>query len=209
MRLIVIRHGETEWNVQHRYQGQQDSPLTAKGREQAEAVAERLAGFSFDRIVSSDLGRAVDTAKAIARQHPGVTWDKDVGLRERNFGVLAGFTRAEAAKKFPVEEEGYLHGGVDYRIPQGESLRDVYLRAGETFDRLAETHAGKTVCVVTHGGLLGMFLRHALGIPPEGPRAYKFVNAAFNEFAHEDRRWLLYTWGDVTHLSKIGAIDDI
>jgi len=209
MRLIVIRHGETEWNIQHRYQGQKDSPLTEKGRAQAEAVADRLASEALDRIVSSDLGRAVDTAKAIARRHEGLVWDQDPGLRERDFGILAGYTRSEAAEAHPQEEEGYLNGGVDYRIPEGESLRDVYHRAGRVFDSLAGQYGGQTLCVVTHGGILGMFLRHAIGIPAEHTRAYKFVNAAFNEFSHEDGRWLLHTWGDVNHLARIGAIDDL
>lgn len=209
MRLIVIRHGETEWNVQHRYQGQLDSPLTAKGRQQAEAIGERLKSFQFDRIVSSDLGRAVDTCRAIAQHHESTPWDQDSGLRERNFGALAGYTRAEAAEKFPNEEEGYLHGGVDYIIPDGESLRDVFHRAGNTFDAIAERYQGQTVCIVTHGGILGMFLRHAIGIPVEQARAYKFINAAYNEFSFEDGRWLLHTWGDASHLSGIGAIDDL
>ncbi|GHB94559.1 histidine phosphatase family protein [Cerasicoccus arenae] len=209
MRLIVIRHGETEWNIQHRYQGQLDSPLTEKGRRQAEAIAHRLADVSFDRLVSSDLGRAVDTAKAIARQHPGLPWEQDAGLRERNFGMLAGYTRDEAAKEFPREEEGYLHGGVDYRIPEGESLRDVFHRAGRTFDQLAERCAGETVCVITHGGILGMFLRHAVGIPVEHTRCYKFVNAAYNEFTWEQGHWLLHVWGDISHLGDIGAMDDL
>ncbi len=209
MRLIVIRHGETEWNIQHRYQGQLDSPLTEKGRAQAKAIGQRLAGFNFDRLVSSDLGRAVDTAKAIATQHNGLPWDREPGLRERDFGILAGYTRAEGAVKYPQEEEGYLHGGVDYRIPEGESLRDVFLRAARVFDGLAEKYAGQTICAVTHGGILGMFLRHAIGIPVDHSRAYKFVNAAFNEFSHEDGRWLLHTWGDTHHLASIGAIDDL
>lgn len=209
MRLIVIRHGETEWNAAHRYQGQLDSPLTAKGCAQAEAIGQRLAVESFDQIVSSDLGRAVDTAARIASQHPDVPWEHDARLRERDFGILAGYTRAEAAERFPEEEAGYLHGGVDYRIPQGESLRDVFERAGMTFDDWARRCPGQSLCVVTHGGILGMFLRHVLGVPVEHARAYKFVNAAYNEFSFEDGRWLLHVWGEVAHLQGIGAIDDL
>ncbi|MEO0793720.1 MAG: histidine phosphatase family protein [Verrucomicrobiota bacterium] len=208
-RFIVIRHGETEWNVQHRYQGQLDSPLTKKGVTQAEAIAERLADFSFDRLISSDLGRAVDTAAKIAAKHPNLPWEKDANLRERNFGVLAALTRSEAAEKLPREEDGYLNGGADFRIPDGESLRDVYLRSRQAFDYWAEVCEGQTVCVVTHGGLLGMFLRNVLGIPVESDRAYKFVNAAYNEFTYEDGAWILHVWGDITHLATIGAIDDL
>ena len=112
-------------------------------------------------------------------------------------------------KKHPHEEEGYLHGGVDYSIPQGESLRDVFNRARRTFDAVAQRCQGETVCVVTHGGILGMFLRHAIGVPVDHTRGYKFVNAAYNEFSFEEGRWILHTWGDVTHLATIGAIDDL
>lgn len=208
-RVIIIRHGETEWNLQARYQGQENSPLTARGVAQAEAVAGRLAGIEFDAIISSDLQRAVDTADLIATPHAGVARLTDVRLRERDFGKLTAMTRAEALEKYPEEEKSYLSHDPDYRIPGGESLRDLYDRTAAALDEWATRYEGKTLCVVTHGGVLGQFLRYVLGIPLNNRRAYKFVNCAFTEFTFEDGHWLLHTWGDTHHLSALGAEDDI
>lgn len=209
-RLLLVRHGETEWNIIRRYQGQQDSPLTAIGRRQAELLGERLKDEPIDLMVSSDLGRAWDTAKILAAHHPQLEIHPDERLRERHFGILTGLTRQEAAAQHPAEEEHYLHGGPHYRITEGESLADVSARAAACLESWTEAHAGKCLLAVAHGGVLGQFLRHVLGVPLEMPRAYKFVNCAFNEFSRDaDGRWLLHVWGDVTHLATTGAHDDL
>src|SRR5690348_10772063 len=98
MRLIAVRHGETEWNVAGREMGHLDSPLTERGRQQAEAVASRLAGLSLAALYSSDLGRAVATARCISRCC-GQDVRVDVGLRERHMGVLQGLTSVEIAER--------------------------------------------------------------------------------------------------------------
>ena len=208
-RVIVIRHGETEWNQINRYQGQLDSALTERGRQQAERVGRRLAEEPFDVLYSSDLGRAVDTAKAISGACGGREIQTDTNLRERHFGILGGLTRSEARARHPVEEQGYLHGGPDYRIPDGESLRDVYLRVVSGLDAICERHAGQRIAVVTHGGVLGMLFRHAVGLSLEAPRYYRFFNASFNEFEYQNGQWVLATWGDVAHLRDIGTDDDM
>ena len=213
-RLLLIRHGETEWNTLKRYQGQHDSPLTAKGRAQAGRIAERLADVRFTHLLSSDLGRARATAECIAAAHPGVPVETDSRLRERHFGILTGMTRAEAAAAHPHEEARYLSGDPDYRIPDGESLRDVAERAALALEAWAVRWEGETFVAVTHGGVCGQFLRHVLGIPLTAARAYKFVNCALNVFTREcsegrEPRWFLHTWGDVEHLHGIGAEDDL
>ncbi len=208
-RAIIIRHGETEWNLAGRYQGQLDSPLTPRGVAQAEAIAKRLAGVKFDAIISSDLTRAVRTGDIIAGQHAGTPRLIDAELRERAFGMLSGYTRAEAVAKFPDVEQGYLSHDPDYRIPEGESLRDLYERVAKAFNAWADKYPDGTLCLVTHGGALGQFLRYVLGIPLHEKRAYKFVNCAYTEFTREDGHWLLHTWGDAHHLAALGAEDDI
>ncbi|MDP0495023.1 MAG: histidine phosphatase family protein [Verrucomicrobiota bacterium JB024] len=208
-RVIIIRHGETEWNLQARYQGQHNSPLTARGVAQAEAVGQRLAGVRLDAIISSDLQRAVDTADRIAAPHADVTRFTDARLRERDFGKLTAMTKAEALEKYPEEEKSYLSHDPDYRIPGGESLRDVYDRTAAALDEWAARYDNRTLCVVTHGGALGQFLRYVLGIPLNHKRAYKFVNCAYTEFSWEAGHWLLHTWGDTHHLAALGAEDDI
>lgn len=226
--VTIIRHGETEWNRVGRYQGQNDSPLTERGIRQAKAISERLSHQHFDLMVSSDLGRAVDTARIIAEPHPTLKRERDERLRERDFGMLTALTRVEALEKHPVEEEGYLTGGPHYRIPGGESLHDVYERCGIALSDWATKCGEGHLLIVTHGGVLGQFLRYVLGVPLEMKRAYKFVNCAYNHFSfHPEEvsvqdpstlnkdeqkasgRWLLHTWGDETHLAKIGADDDI
>ena len=208
-RVIIIRHGETEWNLQARYQGQDNSPLTERGIAQAEAVGKRLATVPFDAIVSSDLQRAVDTAESIAAHHSQTPCFTDERLRERDFGKLTAMTRTEALEKYPEEEKSYLSHDPDYRIPGGESLRDVYDRAAAALDDWAARYDGQTLCVVTHGGVLGQFLRYVLGIPLNHKRAYKFVNCAYTEFTWEEGHWLMHTWGDIHHLAHLGAEDDI
>lgn len=207
--VIIIRHGETEWNVARRYQGQLDSPLTARGLAQASAIAQRLAAESFDLLVSSDLKRAADTAAIIAEAHPGLAFECDSRLRERDFGILAGLTRAEALARYPQAEAGYLQGGPEYRIPNGESLRDLYERSAVALNEWNERMAGGRLLVVTHGGVLGQFLRYVTGIPLETKRAYKFVNCAYNSFLYQEGTWLLQTWGDTAHLAAMGSADDL
>lgn len=208
-RFIIIRHGETEWNHEGRYQGQDDSPLTARGVAQAEAIGQRLAHVRFDAIVSSDLGRAIATADKIAVYHPDTPRHQDARLRERSFGKLTGMTRAEALARYPEEEKSYLSHDPDYRIPEGESLRDLYDRSVAAMDAWSDEYEGKCVCVVTHGGALGQFLRYVLGIPLHQKRAYKFVNCAYTEFTRDAGHWLLHIWGDMHHLTHLGAEDDI
>lgn len=210
VRVILIRHGETQWNVIQRYQGQSDSPLTEKGCEQAQCLASRLQAVTPAAIVTSDLGRAYATTCAIANQHAGVPIHKEPRLRERHFGILTGLTREEAANRFPTEEDGYLNGGPYYRIPNGESLSDLYERTAQAMEHWAKQYAGQTLIVVSHGGVLGQFLRYVVGIPLERQRYYKFVNCAYNVFTRETAgHWLMHCWGDTSHLDAIGAEDDI
>ena len=126
-KLIIIRHGETVWNVEGKKQGQFDSPLTSLGIKQAEALAKRLVGESFTKLYASDLGRALETARLIAAQtNREVVLDK--GLRERNFGIFQGLTDAQIKNKYSAEYHSHLADTVNYVIPEGESLRQFYKR---------------------------------------------------------------------------------
>ncbi|HEY4999110.1 MAG TPA: histidine phosphatase family protein, partial [Usitatibacter sp.] len=140
-RFIVVRHGQTEWNVAARIQGHGDSPLTAEGVAQAEALARRLAGEKFDRIVSSDLARAHETAKRIAALsgHPvGI----DARLRERSFGAGEGMPYEEVDRLYPGAFSRVRETDPDYRIPGGESRRDFHERVVSAVEALGRKHAG-------------------------------------------------------------------
>jgi probable phosphoglycerate mutase len=207
VRLIAVRHGETEWNVQRREMGQLDSALTALGRQQAERLAQRLRGARLDALYTSDLGRAVDTANAIGAAC-GLEAVRDASLRERDLGIFEGMTRAEMAERHPHEFADYLAIGHEYPIPRGESGVQRTERSVRALTAIAERHPGKTVAAVTHGGFLMGFLEHVLAMPPgSGPR-FKRQNASYNSFEYADGRWALETWNDVSHLEGLEARDD-
>src|ERR1700741_5197597 len=202
--VILVRHGETEWNIARIRQGHLDSRLTEKGIAQAQALAHRLAREKLTALYSSDLGRAVQTAMAIAdlTGHEIVT---DVRLRERHLGIFQGLNGDEIVAKYPEERRQFRTLGPDYVIPGGESMRQQVSRNVAYLNELAAKHHGEQVVVVTHGGVVSGFFRHTLEIPLEAPRRFEFVNAGINVFAREEEIWMLLTWGDVSHLAPGAA----
>jgi 2,3-bisphosphoglycerate-dependent phosphoglycerate mutase len=198
--LIIVRHGQTQWNLKLIRQGHLDSPLTETGIAQAQALGERLMRETFTALYSSDLGRAVQTAQMIAAAtgHEIIT---DPRLRERHLGIFQGLNGDELKEKYPEEYRLHRTMGPSYVIPGGESMRQQVERNVAYFNEIAEKHLGETVVVVTHGGVLSGFFRHALSIPLEAPRRFEFTNASLNVFTYEAENWMLRTWGDVSHLS--------
>lgn len=204
--LILIRHGETEWNSQNRLQGHKDSALSREGLRQADALAARLASVRFHALYSSDLGRALETARRIAAR-TGHAVVPDTRLRERGLGILEGLTREEASQRHPEVYESYSHEGPDYVVPEGESTGQRLAHAVECLHELGARHRGERVVAVTHGGVLSLLFRHSLGIPLGTPRAFSVLNAGWNQFDFHDGRLRLVTWGDVTHLQATSRDD--
>ncbi len=198
-RLIVIRHGETEWNVRGVWQGQQNSPLTEQGERQAIAVAQRLKEFDLDAIYSSDLGRCIQSASPTA-ELVGLPLRQDFRLRERAFGVLEGMSKEESQKAYPGVWEGLSKKDVDFAPEGGESLRQKQTRFDAVYLDIARRHPGKTVAVFTHGGGVDAILRTALGIALTAGRPYTLWNCALNIVQYEATRWVVDTLGDVSHL---------
>jgi len=162
--FYFVRHGESEANAARRFAGQTDSPLTEKGRKQAEAVADELAKVRFDQVVSSDLSRTRDTADVIAsRQAVPVEVVRD--LREIDVGERTG-TAFDDARGLPNwRDDGFV------AWPGGETLEQVVARSLGAIDRLARENPGKTICVVGHGGINRILLSHFLGILPRLDRS--------------------------------------
>ncbi len=204
--VIVVRHGETHWNIEGRRQGHLDSTLTEKGRAQAEALSERFTAESCNAVYSSDLGRAFDTARIIA-ERTGHEVVADSRLRERNLGIFQGLNGDEIRERFPVEYQEHRNGGADHAVPSGESFRQQTERNILCLEDLAQRHAGEIIMVVTHGGVLSALFRHTLAIPLDAPRRFSFKNASVNLFKYQDGIWGLETWGDITHLNRLGALD--
>ena len=203
--LIAIRHGETEWNSQGRFQGHLNSGLNEEGLAQAVALGERLATERFDLLLSSDLGRALQTASAIALR-TGHEVLVEPRLRERRMGIFQGLTPAEVLARYPGEYARFRTGDPDYVIPEGESMRQLFERSVACFTELAARHAGLTLATVTHGGVLAMLYRHARAMPLEAPRDFTLHNTGVNRFRHRQGAWELQSWGEIVHLER--ALDD-
>lgn len=202
--LVLVRHGETAWNTESRIQGHSDSPLTALGLLQARAIAARLAGESFDALLTSDLGRARDTASAIAGRtgHHAI---EDARLRERSFGVAEGLTYGELDYQYPDVFSRVRETDPDSRIPEGESRREFHERVVAAFTAVAEVHEGKRIVVVTHGGVLAILYRHVHGLGIATPHPIPIVNASYNVLGFDSGSWQLRRWGDTAHLAATDA----
>ena len=205
--LVLVRHGETVWNTESRIQGHSDSALTALGLEQADAIAARLAGERFDALLSSDLGRARETAMAIAGR-TGHRAIEDPRLRERNFGVGEGLTYGELDYQYPDVFSRVRETDPDFRIPSGESRRQFHSRVVSAFTSVAEAHDGKRIVVVTHGGVLAILYRHVHGLGIATPHAIPIVNASYNVLGFESGAFRLLCWGDTAHLGGTDAFEE-
>ncbi len=204
--LVIVRHGETIWNLQHRQQGHKDSPLTDLGQKQALALAQALKGETYTAIYSSDLGRAMKTAAAIAGALHMKT-SADARLRERNLGIMEGLTLEELRNRDPNVYRNWLSGNPDYRIPEGESEPDLRNRCLAAFGDLALRHPNSRILVITHSGALQSLFLHTMGLPSGCSRSFSLYNASINNFRYCDGRWYMETWGNITHLLGLGAID--
>jgi len=164
--LCLIRHGQTDWNQQRRFQGQSDVPLNGTGLDQACALAESLAGQTFTALYSSDLSRAFQTA-SIVGMRLGLPVHIDRRLREICQGEWEGMTLDEVSAVYERNVNGSSHDPVNDRAPGGESVAEVAERMRAAADEIAQRHSHGTVLVVTHGLALATLLCAAHGIPLE------------------------------------------
>ncbi len=199
--VCIIRHGETDWNVEKRIQGHIDIPLNSNGLAQAGAAAKGLVRHQFAAVYSSDLDRAWQTAKASADQL-NLPLQAVAGLRERHFGALQGLTSTEIAEQLPHLHQPYLSRHPDHDFEGGESLLAFARRIVATVEELAARHSGQAVLLVAHGGVLDICYRHAIGRLLTAPRDYPIPNAAINWFDIAGRDWRLRTWADQSHLEQ-------
>lgn len=199
--LILLRHGETEWNLSGRWQGQAaDTPLTGLGRAQAELVARRLQNYSIDIIYSSDLSRAFETAQIVG-DAVALAPVAEPGLRESNVGAWTGLTWAEIKARFPAEVAAML-AGEDVRRGGGESFGELQARLAEAVEALALRHPGQTLLLVSHGAALRSVVAHALGAGlPQMHRIAIGGNTALSILQYEAGQFRLISYNDTAHLN--------
>jgi phosphoserine phosphatase len=167
-RILLARHGETDWNREGRWQGHSDQPLNATGIAQAKALGRRLAGERLAAVYTSDLRRATDTAAEVSRE-TGLDAILTPGLREVDVGDLAGLDRAEAGRRYPDWYTRWRDATAD-GYPGGERFVDLRSRALAAFDRIADRHAGETAVAVCHNGIIRAIVLHVLGLNPDERR---------------------------------------
>ncbi len=200
--LLVTRHGETDWNRQHRFQGQIDVPLNDIGHEQARRLAARLAGETIDVLLASDLSRARSTAQPLAEAlghpvQPQPLW------REQSFGVLEGLDVPTIRSEHAGLWSRWIRHEADYALPGGESTLAFFDRVMTALRTLHNDHGGARVLLVTHGGVLDMLWRAAHAQPLSGPRTAAIPNTGINRLRFDGERLHVDAWADAAHLDGL------
>ena len=197
--LYLVRHGETDWNRENRWQGHHDRPLSALGRSQAAAVARRLVGERLTQVYSSDLRRAWETAQIIAeacRHDPRA----DTPQREVDVGDRAGHTRAEAPERFPEAYARRRAGGTGW--DGGETYEQMGGRVSAYVTRLLDGTGGSArIALACHSGVIRVLVAHALGIgPADRSRIGGHEHGAVSVLRVRKGKWSLRVYNDVCHL---------
>ncbi len=162
VRILLSRHGETVFNVEGRWQGQSDSPLTERGRAQARELARALSAEPVAAVYTSDLGRAYSTAAIVAEVH-GLNAIRDERLREIHVGAWSGLGRAQIDVEFPGGLHAWATRPAHYLVPGGEAIHAAEARALDFFQNRMPQHLGQTVVVISHGALCQVILVNAMG----------------------------------------------
>ncbi len=196
--IILIRHGETEWNSQKRMQGHSNSDLSSVGQVQIQALGQWMKNVPFDLIYSSDSLRAKQTAEAIT-QFSGHELQFDQRLREKNLGVFEGLTSEEARERHPEVFRLFKTAGSKYVIDEGESTQQLQDRALEIVSEIRIKHPEERVLLVTHGGFIRVVMKHSLGLSLETPTRFLIRNTGVFRLVWEDK-WLVSQMGGVSHL---------
>jgi probable phosphoglycerate mutase len=207
--FILVRHGETDWNRELRFQGQIDIPLNATGHEQARRLAERLGAdrVQIDHLRSSDLVRAQQTAAPLLHtllptaQAASLT---DARWREQSFGAMEGLRVPDIQRDHADAWAHWLRFDPDGGMPGGETARQFHTRVIGALQQEAQAQRGRTVMVVTHGGVLDMVWRTAQNLGLAGPRRSAIPNAAYNRVrVGEDGKIDILHWADARHLEGL------
>lgn len=189
MLVYAIRHGESEANAGQIHAGWSQTPLTEKGKAQAKVAGEKLKGVRFDRVVSSDLRRAVQTCENAL---PGVLYETDALLRENNVGTLTNIAVTECEQRYG---EAYRENRrqMDFTAYGGENQDMLLERAGRFLDGVAQSNC-ETMAVFTHAGLLRAMLSYVTGVRQQNER-FACKNCCIAIFEFDGKDWRLNAWG--------------
>lgn len=199
-RVILIRHGQTQWNNDLKYQGHSDVDLSETGIRQAELVGRRLANEPIHAVYASDLSRALQTAQSIANPH-GLPVNPLVALREFHFGEWEGLTHAQISQRWPVVCAGFFKNPDEIRVPGGETFGELKLRAQQAVDAIVARHPDQTIAVISHGGTIRTIICAALGIHLNRVWGIRLDNTAVNVIEYYKDSCMLTLLNDTHHLA--------
>ncbi|EKP93910.1 histidine phosphatase family protein [Thermaerobacter subterraneus] len=206
--LYLIRHGETDWNRAGVYQGQKDTALSPRGRQQARALGRRFAHHPLDLVLASDLKRAVETARAVAgSRRPPVPLETDPRLREMNFGAWEGLAAAEIRARYADDYAAYQADPFEGRPTGGETFRELGERAWDAVDERLRRPGLRRLAVVAHGGTVKALLCRLLELPPAMRTRMLIDNTGVTAVElREGRPPLLRYLNDTCHLRRPGSL---
>ncbi len=205
MHLILLRHGETDWNIERRMQGRTDTPLNAQGIDQAQRLAERLAKEEqIDALYTSPLARARTTAEIVGKKL-GLEPISDERLCERGAGVFEGLTVAEFAERYPDLHRAWYSELHRPNLPGAETRDEFHDRVVSFLDFVRAKHVNQRVGVVSHGGTLSMLLATLLGFDIYRRSPFRFDNTSFSRVRWSDGIVRVELLNDTCHLQMIDA----
>jgi len=203
IKILLVRHGETDWNLAGRFQGRSDVPLNQKGREQASALALALKRESLAAIYCSPLARAKETAHLIKAYHPSVPLYEEEGLVEMNLGEFEGIEGPRWAEKYADFRNAWRDNPASVTMPGGESLQEVQARSMAALERISKAHPPDcTLLVCSHNFVILTILCHALEIPLDRFRELKQGTAAMNVLYLQGGRLRAEVVNDRSHLPR-------
>jgi probable phosphoglycerate mutase len=205
--ILLIRHGETDWNVDKRLQGHIDIPLNAEGLRQAAALGRVLENEPLDAIYASDLQRARDTAQAVATLQ-GRAVQIDPALRERCYGGFEGLQHHDIEQRYPEDFAAWKSRELDARYPAGERIAETMrefsgraVGAVSAIVREGVADGHRKIAIVTHGGVLECIYRWARQTGFAQARDFDIFNASINRLQWDGERLHIRQWAEITHLS--------
>jgi len=208
-RMLLVRHGETDWNREKRFQGWVDVPLNEMGRQQAQQAAEFLRSVTIDRAVSSPMLRPKETAEIVLSHHPALTLELFPDLREISHGLWEGKLESEIESQFSGQLQQWQEAPATVQMPEGENLQQVWERAIGCWRDIVASSGQQTVLVVAHDAINKAILCHVLGLSPENFWNFRQGNGAVSVIDYPkgaDGLPVLQSMNITTHLAG-GVLD--
>ncbi len=202
--ILLVRHGETDWNREKIFRGVYDVPLNDHGRYQAQLVAETLGSHKIDAGYTSPLSRAAETASIVLESH-NIRAKTHDGLLDFNYGDWTGKPEAKVAENWPEEYAAWNAHPHEARIPSGDQLKDVFDRSLAAMEEIARNHDGQTVAIFGHRVVNKLLILGALGLTLD---RFPFIlqgNCCINKFMRVEAGYLIEYLNDTSHLRYAGA----